>query len=564
MNELSTSAQIFLTVTTPEDQNDGSEIDGLSLRDAIIQANLGGSKQYIINVPSNTYNLTLTEEGSLDITSNIQIIGASAANTIISGSFLGDRLLSVSGTGNLVLNNITLQDGNIPTDQTDRIIDGGAILIQASGKASLNNTIIAQNTTNGRGGGVANNGTLELTDSSILVNFSLLSGGGIYNSSTGTLRINRSAIGFNSTGNAIDENTLLGGGGIFNDTDGNVTVVNSTIAGNVSLIGGGIWNQGGNTTIINSTLAQNQGVNGAGIFSGNPQAATENLNTVLQNTIVAKNINDVDVKGTINQISSNNLIGAANGALINGQKYNQVGSLQTPLDPKIDNLPTQFPPQDGASAELVYKLQESSPAINVGSNASAQIRDLNNFYGNTDQTGNPRIIDTTVDIGSFEFTGDDSSTGGGGGSSVLNSPVYRFQNTNQPGTYLFAGGEESNNIRFNYPEFKDEGFAFNVGIAPNDDLIAIYRFQNLEQPGTYLFANQGERDSILSNYDNFIEEGIAFYVYGADANKGQDIFRFQNLDQPGTYLYVAEAEKNSILNNFKNFVLEGVAFEVSI
>lgn len=92
MNQDTLSAQVFLTVNTLEDQNDGSEVDGLSLRDAIIQANFDTRKKYTINVPDGTYNLTLTQDGSLDITSNITILGASAGNTIISASFLGDRI----------------------------------------------------------------------------------------------------------------------------------------------------------------------------------------------------------------------------------------------------------------------------------------------------------------------------------------------------------------------------------------------------------------------------------------------------------------------------------------
>ncbi|BAQ61272.1 alkaline phosphatase [Geminocystis sp. NIES-3708] len=101
-----------------------------------------------------------------------------------------------------------------------------------------------------------------------------------------------------------------------------------------------------------------------------------------------------------------------------------------------------------------------------------------------------------------------------------------------------------------------------MGVAPGDQLIPIYRFQNTDVVGTYLYTGEQERQSIKQNNPNFQEEGIAFYVYGADANKANDIYRFQNLDQPGTYLFVGEAEKNNILANFSNFRLEGVAFEV--
>ena len=41
------------------------------------------------------------------------------------------------------------------------------------------------------------------------------------------------------------------------------------------------------------------------------------------------------------------------------------------------------------------------------------------------------------------------------------------------------------------------------------------RFQNKDIPGTYLYAGEEESISIRANYPNFVEEGIAFYVYDA-------------------------------------------------
>lgn len=559
MNQDSISALVSVTVDTFEDQNDGSAIDGLSLRDAIIQANSDTSKKYIINVPSGTYDLTITADGSLDITSNIDIIGESAADTIISASFLGDRILNISSTGFLNLSNITLQDANVPTDEGVAIRDGGAILINPSGRVTLENTIIARNSTNGRGGGIANNGRLELNDSVILINTSVGSGGGVYNSETGTLTVNRSTIAFNSTGNTVDETAELGGGGIFNATGGNSTIVNSTISNNVSLFGGGIWNQGGTTTIIGSTIAGNQGGAGAGIFSGVTQVEAENTaNTTIRNSIVAQNTNSLDIEGDFNSASSFNLIGrASNNIIINGRNNNQVGTENSPIDPLITSLPEQFETVDGASTILVHQLLAGSPAINIGDNGATQIRDLRNYYGNTDQTLQTRIVDQVVDIGSVEYNANLPPVGENDGS------IYRFQNSQLLGTYLFVNPIERQSVIQNYPQFTEEGFAFKVGITPEDDLIPFYRFQNQAVPGTYLYTNEIERQSVLANYPNFLEEGIAFYVYDGNANQGEDIYRLQNTKQPGTYLFVTEGEKNQILAQYDNFLLEGVAFEVN-
>lgn len=146
----------------------------------------------------------------------------------------------------------------------------------------------------------------------------------------------------------------------------------------------------------------------------------------------------------------------------------------------------------------------------------------------------------------------------------LQTPIFRFQNTDLTGTYLYAGEEESKSIRENNPNFKEEGLAFFVGVEANDDLIPLYRFQNSSVPGTYLYAGEEERQSILQNDTNFREEGLAFYVHGVGANKGESFYRFQNSDLLGTYIFVAEQERQSIIENNPNFLLEGPAFEVGV
>ncbi|WP_330203737.1 hypothetical protein [Cyanobacterium sp. Dongsha4] len=144
----------------------------------------------------------------------------------------------------------------------------------------------------------------------------------------------------------------------------------------------------------------------------------------------------------------------------------------------------------------------------------------------------------------------------------FDTPLNRFQNSSVPGTYLFAGEEESQSIRQNFSNFAEEGFAFSVSSQPHQELIVFNRFQNRNLPGTYLYAGEEESRSIRQNFPNFVEEGVAFYAFSGDANRGTDFYRFQNTQQPGTYLFVGEEEKNSILANFPQFVLEGIAFEV--
>ncbi|WP_406698513.1 right-handed parallel beta-helix repeat-containing protein [Singulisphaera sp. Ch08] len=111
------------------------------------------------------------------------------------------------------------------------------------------------------GGGIANSGTLTVTDSAFSGNSaSFGSGGGIAN--LGTLTVIHSTL----TGNSAND---FRGGGIANDNFGTVTVIDSTLTGNSAGFGGGIDNINfGLVTITNSTLESNSAsIDGGGISS---------------------------------------------------------------------------------------------------------------------------------------------------------------------------------------------------------------------------------------------------------------------------------------------------------
>ena len=92
-------------------------------------------------------------------------------------------------------------------------------------------------------------------------------------------------------------------------------------------------------------------------------------------------------------------------------------------------------------------------------------------------------------------------------------PIYRFQSRTTPGTYTFVGEEERQGINENFSEsFVEEGLAFYVYGAGSGQGTTFYRFQNTAQPGTYLFAGTEERENILANFPSFVEEGAAFEV----------------------------------------------------
>ncbi|BAQ61689.1 alkaline phosphatase [Geminocystis sp. NIES-3708] len=489
----------------------------------------------------------------------------------------------------------------------ETISNGGAINIEVGGNASFINSIIENSSSSTQAGGIYNQGTLTLEKSIVQGHQSGDNGGGVYN--TGTLVIRNSAIINNFAEAAAIEIIEGGGGGVLNEAGGTLIMVNTTVSGNRSATGenregpgdggGGILSRG-TTRIINSTIVNNRAQIGSGIYS-----ETTTANTILYNTIVGDNIGSPDLDGFFDGRSAYNLVTNANGSILDANKNNIVGGETT--DRPLTNI--IGPLQDNGGSTPTHALLSGSLAIDAGDSSMV---DFPLFFPDDpaiDQRGFQRIVGNAIDIGAYESgatevisptpvdtnTGTDNNQGNDNvtidppindpvvndnsgvnipdvqefvndnlieDDSLLNSPVFRFQNKNVAGTYLYAGSQESQNIRNNFSNFQEEGIAFNVSDVPKDDLIAIYRFQNIAKTGTYLYAGAQERQSILRNNRNFVDEGIAFYVYGADANKGKDIYRFQSLTNEGTYLFVGETEKNNILANFSSsYRLEGVAFE---
>ena len=148
---------------------------------------------------------------------------------------------------------------------------------------------------------------------------------------------------------------------------------------------------------------------------------------------------------------------------------------------------------------------------------------------------------------------------------ALDTDIFRFQNNDVPGTYIYVTEPEAQSIRTTFDNFTEEGVAFQVAVEASDDLMPMYRFQSEDNPGTYLFVGESERENIQENFsESFTEEGLAFYTRSADSELGTDFSRFQNTAQPGTYLFATGEERENIRDNFPNFEEEGIAFSADV
>ena len=229
-----TKTKIIYVAINGKDTNDGLSTKNpkRTIQNAINTAKIGDS----IEVAQGTY------KENLQIGKNIKIKGSNQKHTIIDGQQKTTGI-SINNGCNVTLTGFTIQKGKIEGSE-------------------------------GYGGGISNEGTLSLIDSTI-TNNNAQYGGGIDNGGIVTL------VNSTITNNTADYGT---GGGIDNK-GGMVTLVNSKIINNTAYYGGGISNFGrdrGLVTSINSTIANNYVYNdGGGIY---------NVGTItLQNTKITYN-----------------------------------------------------------------------------------------------------------------------------------------------------------------------------------------------------------------------------------------------------------------------------------
>ena len=178
-------------------------------------------------------------------------------NSTISGNsagFFGGGVSNESGA-TLTITNSTVSGNSIGTDLMGASAAGGGI--DNNAMLTITNSTVSGNQAIGKASGVAggisneSGATLTITNSTVSGNFARYDGGGIVNN--GMVEIANSTL----SGNLADRH----GAGIYND-GATLTITNSTVSGNKSA--GGIYKVNGGTLRIGSTILNNSGAN---IFS---------------------------------------------------------------------------------------------------------------------------------------------------------------------------------------------------------------------------------------------------------------------------------------------------------
>ncbi len=318
-------------------------------------------------------------------------------------------ILSVSA--NPVLRNLL-----VTNNRTNNLVGGG--MYANMGTPSLSHVRFVANGNAQTGGGATFAGTngAVLDDVQFLSNDANVSGGGLYlvkssaSGITGNISLNNVVIAGNTAG--------MQGGGLFVGTT-NVQASNIIISGNLTgdaffkefaFEGGGVYADGATLTIANGTIAGNQvlgktsdiGEFGGAIsttcwrFTGDPDRCTIRINNSILYENSAQYGNEI-YNGSKNFYVQNSLVEGSGGS--SGWKAQAVDK-----GGNIDADPQFFVPVDPASAPAIagdFRQRLASPVVNTGSNALILRQPIS---GTTDFAGNPRVFDTTVDMGPYEVS----------------------------------------------------------------------------------------------------------------------------------------------------------------
>ncbi len=284
---------LTVTVNTTDDSTNPRGSKTVSLRDAVALADLGIG-QVTIDFDPKVFSTFQTIELtgitlSLTDTGAPTIINGPAAGVAISGSD-NIQVFAINPGVDVSMSNLTITNG--------ASTGSGGGLINA-GNTTLTNVIVSDNIDSGlvgNGGGIENDGTLNLIDSTITGNSADNgNGGGLYN--TGTLTVKNSY---------IYENIAFNGGGV--GSDGTMTLTGSSVSNNVAFsVGGGIESIGV-LKLVSSTVSGNTASNSGGIYTGPGYENTISPVATILNSTIAQNSASYANGGILNAFGGNLII----------------------------------------------------------------------------------------------------------------------------------------------------------------------------------------------------------------------------------------------------------------
>ena len=493
----------LITVDSLEDtqaDNDGP----CTLREAIINVNnnnQSGSTDCVGGSGADTIDFTVI--GTITLGSTLPNITDPDGLTIDGGDAItvsgnnAVQVLIVNAGAELTLIKLTVANGRVGSDSDFDGFGGG---ISNEGTLTVVNSTFEGNHAGCGGGGIVNNFALIVTNSTFSGNTTICSGGGIVNN--GVLIVTNSTFSGNNTvaaGGGIDNagtamvtnstfegNSASGslGGGIFNGFNGiaTLTVTNSTFEGNSARSdGGGILNLPDvgtvtTVTVTNSTFSGNSAGRGGGIFNFNNMGMAELLNTIMANSPSGGNCS-----GTITDGGFNIDDGTTCG-------FNVANNSKPMTNPLLNPMGLQ---DNGGPTETIALLA-GSPAIDA-SNPNCP-------PPTTDQRGVTRPQGIRCDIGAFEAKDSDND-------GVLDNPDADSDNDG-----ISNEGEGSGN-----PVPLASSLNTDIRLGDTDDLDGdlIPNFLDLDSDGDCIpdhfeagGTNDGDSDGIVDDFIDSDGDGL--------------------------------------------------------
>ncbi len=253
-----------------------------------------------------TYLLTATIDGAglPAITAPITLNGGTHTTITRAAAAPLFRIITVDAGGKLTLNHMKITGG-----QTAAGVDGGGILVNPGGAATIVHSTIVGNISGRHGGGVANTGTTTIRRSTVSRNTASIEGGGIYN--TGLLTVGASHVHANSgsgggiasvggtvqiTHSTLAANQSTGAGGALRSVNTITSATDSHLTANTAVsLGGGIAALSGQLTLRDVTLADNATNDGGGGLS-----VTAIVSTLVEDSVIMNNTAATDGGGIYN------------------------------------------------------------------------------------------------------------------------------------------------------------------------------------------------------------------------------------------------------------------------
>ncbi len=321
-----------------------------------------------------------------NIAEQVSDIQGSNAKSIVKNS-------NIDGTA--VLDGVVITAGKklSLTDSSPSISDGGGGMVNLSSSPTISNVTFSGNSATYYGGGMVNLSSSPTISNVTFSGNSASYGGGMINSDSSPTISNVTFSG----------NSANYGGGMYNSYGSSPTISNVTFSGNsANIFGGGMNNSTESSpTISNVTFSGNSASEGGGMFNSYGSSPTISNTIIWGNTTrywgQISNHNN-DFYNPCNPYITYSLIQNA----FSGGSWDS--SLGTNGGHNLDSNPLFV---NAANGDL--RLKYGSPAIDVGKNSALpqDMADLDKD-GNTtepipfDLAGNPRIQNTTIDLGAFE------------------------------------------------------------------------------------------------------------------------------------------------------------------